>query len=162
MPPYSHALLPDAELDAILSWLAGLPATPKASNIALLARFGTPSIPKSGERPAAATKLLLADRYPTRVKTETATSSNSARLATGATVYAQNCAACHGDKRQGGIGPDLLNIGTRRSAAQIAAVIKIPPAGMPKLYPTPVNDGELAAIVAYLQGGAPSPATRTR
>ncbi|MBK5276783.1 MAG: cbb3-type cytochrome c oxidase subunit II [Desulfuromonadales bacterium] len=44
-------------------------------------------------------------------------------------LYAKNCAACHGDKRQGSLGPTLK--GSAKSDAELFAVISKGRAGMP-------------------------------
>lgn len=38
------------------------------------------------------------------------------------TLFAATCAACHGAQRQGGIGPSLIDVGSRYSAAKIAQI----------------------------------------
>lgn len=37
-------------------------------------------------------------------------------------LFADTCAACHGNKRQGGIGPSLIDVGSRYSEAKIAKI----------------------------------------
>lgn len=68
----------------------------------------------------------------------------------GALVYAQNCAACHGPQLQGGTGPKLLGAPALQSAEALRARILAGGVGMPafpQLRGQPLN-----ALVTYLQG----------
>lgn len=62
-------------------------------------------------------------------------------------VQASGCAGCHGATFRGGIGPGLVGIEHRRSAARIAAAIASPTAPMPTF---PFNAAQIGDIVAYL------------
>ena len=64
-----------------------------------------------------------------------------------ALVQANGCAGCHGATLRGSIGPNLVGIETRLSAARIAAAIAQPVAPMPKF---PFSPTQIADIVAYL------------
>lgn len=46
-------------------------------------------------------------------------------------IFAQNCAACHGQNLQGGAGPNLQHIGSQLSKARILHQIKNGGGGMP-------------------------------
>jgi len=86
--------------------------------------------------------------------------------ATGAKVFAENCAACHGDKGQGnpakGVGGDRLlgGRGTLASAAPIKTVESYWPysttlfdyvkRAMPFSAPGSLSDNEVYAVVAYI------------
>ncbi|WP_114570115.1 cytochrome c551 [Exiguobacterium flavidum] len=47
-------------------------------------------------------------------------------------VFANNCAACHGQNLEGGAGPDLTKVGARLSSAEIQEIIKNGKGAMPK------------------------------
>jgi hypothetical protein len=64
-----------------------------------------------------------------------------------ALVGANGCAGCHGATLHGGIGPNLVGIEARLSAARIAAAIEQPVAPMPKF---PFSPAQVSDIVAYL------------
>src|SRR5581483_7499873 len=86
--------------------------------------------------------------------------------ATGAKVFAENCAACHGDKGQGnpakGVGGDRLlgGRGTLASAAPIKTVESYWPysttlfdyvkRAMPFSAPGSLSDNEVYSVVAYI------------
>jgi mono/diheme cytochrome c family protein len=67
----------------------------------------------------------------------------------GKTIFAQNCARCHG--AEGGIGPALKNEKSRKNYAQTIAWIKNPQPPMPKLYPDSLGDKDVADVAAYVQ-----------
>ncbi|MBB6673605.1 c-type cytochrome [Cohnella nanjingensis] len=48
-----------------------------------------------------------------------------------AQVYKSNCLSCHGDQRQGGLGPSLAEVGTSMTPEQIYKQIKNGGGGMP-------------------------------
>jgi mono/diheme cytochrome c family protein len=69
----------------------------------------------------------------------------------GSDVYAQNCASCHGASGSGGgIGPTLRHEHERMSVTQIDAFIRNPRPPMPRLYPSTLDDEELAAVAEYV------------
>jgi mono/diheme cytochrome c family protein len=45
-------------------------------------------------------------------------------IAAAETVYAKSCISCHGDQLKGGAGPQLTDVGTRLTQAQIASKIQ--------------------------------------
>jgi mono/diheme cytochrome c family protein len=63
----------------------------------------------------------------------------------GGTVFQENCAGCHGDSGQGGVGPQLAASGL--DAAQVTSAVQqgrgVMPAGL-------VSGQELADVVAYV------------
>jgi mono/diheme cytochrome c family protein len=83
--------------------------------------------------------------------TATSKLSGSAQgdAAHGKTVFAQNCARCHG--AEGGVGPALKNEKSRKNYAQTMAWIKNPQPPMPKLYPDSIGDKDVADVAAYVQ-----------
>ncbi len=75
---------------------------------------------------------------------------------TGAASYAQRCAACHGDQRQGHPPsfPSLIGVGQRMTAEQIAKQIRSGKGSMP---PFPgLSDQEVQALVHYLTAPEPT------
>ncbi|HEX5275485.1 MAG TPA: c-type cytochrome [Candidatus Rubrimentiphilum sp.] len=69
----------------------------------------------------------------------------------GKTLFAQNCAACHGASGQGGMGPTLTNEGSRKNLAETEAWIKKPAPPMPALYPNPLSAKDVADVAAFVQ-----------
>jgi len=71
----------------------------------------------------------------------------------GKAVFAQYCTACHGKAAEGGIGPALTGEAARKNAEQVAAFVKSPtPNGpMPKLYPAPLNDQDVADVATFVE-----------
>jgi alcohol dehydrogenase (cytochrome c) len=69
----------------------------------------------------------------------------------GKAIYAQNCAACHGAGGvEGGVGPSLRNEKGRKTAAQVEAWIKNPVPPMPKLFPAPLSEADVADVTAFI------------
>jgi mono/diheme cytochrome c family protein len=74
-----------------------------------------------------------------------------ADAANGKTIYAQNCAACHGATGvEGGVGPSLHNERSRKTPAQVDAWIRNPVPPMPKLYPAPLSEADVADVTAFI------------
>jgi mono/diheme cytochrome c family protein len=70
----------------------------------------------------------------------------------GKAIFAQNCSSCHGAGGVGGgIGPTLKNEKSRKDDAKTIAWIKNPQPPMPKLWPSPLNDKDVADVAAYVQ-----------
>ncbi len=69
----------------------------------------------------------------------------------GKQIYLQNCAACHGAAGEGGAGPALKGEHTRKDREQAIAWIKDPQPPMPKLYPAPLSDKDVADVAAYVE-----------
>jgi ubiquinol-cytochrome c reductase cytochrome c subunit len=68
----------------------------------------------------------------------------------GKTLFATNCASCHGASGQGGVGPKLQGEKKRKSVAGIIAQIKNPAPPMPKLYPSPLSDKDVSDLAAFV------------
>src|SRR5688572_16926837 len=83
----------------------------------------------------------------------------AARARSGAAIFAEQCAACHGADGRGLTGPNLTGLfASGRTEAAVLQILRTGVAGsiMP---PTTATEDELRAIVAYLKGlGAPPPA----
>jgi alcohol dehydrogenase (cytochrome c) len=69
----------------------------------------------------------------------------------GKALFAQNCTACHGQHAEGGVGPALTGEAAKKDTAQVVDFIKNPKAPMPKLYPAPLNDQDVADIAAFVE-----------
>jgi len=76
----------------------------------------------------------------------------------GEVTYRNQCAACHGPERKGSppAFPDLTQVATRRTAAEMDAIIKGGKGRMPG-FPQ-ISDQGRAAIIAFLQGTEAAPA----
>ncbi len=71
------------------------------------------------------------------------------RASHGASLFALNCAACHGEEADGRVGPSLRGVGNRRSERFIIQQVtsgKTPP--MPQFQPDPQ---EMADLISYLK-----------
>jgi mono/diheme cytochrome c family protein len=70
----------------------------------------------------------------------------------GKSIFAANCASCHGANGEGGgVGPSLKNEKSRKNYAKTVAWIKNPDPPMPKLYPAPLSEKDVADVAAYVQ-----------
>lgn len=69
----------------------------------------------------------------------------------GKTIFAQNCAACHGAAGQGGMGPPLTNEASRKNLAETEGWIEKPAPPMPALYPKPLSAKDVADVAAFVQ-----------
>ena len=70
----------------------------------------------------------------------------------GKTIFAANCAQCHGaGGAKGGVGPALLGEKKKKNMAATVAWIKNPQPPMPKLYPTPLSEKDVADVASYVQ-----------
>ena len=69
----------------------------------------------------------------------------------GKAVFTQSCAVCHGAAGEGGVGPSLKNEKSRKNEAAAIAWIKDPKPPMPKLYPSPLGDKDVADVAAYVE-----------
>ncbi|MDQ2679500.1 MAG: cytochrome c [Candidatus Eremiobacteraeota bacterium] len=70
----------------------------------------------------------------------------------GAALFSANCSACHGATgREGGIGPSLTHEGRKMNLEATIAWIKNPAPPMPKLYPSPLREQDVADVAAYVE-----------
>jgi mono/diheme cytochrome c family protein len=103
------------------------------------------------------TTTSTATSAPNATSTTAAASSMSGAAAQGdpargKTIFAANCASCHGATgTEGGIGPSLKNEKSRKNYAQTIAWIHNPTPPMPKLWPSPLNDKDVQDVAAYVQ-----------
>jgi alcohol dehydrogenase (cytochrome c) len=73
------------------------------------------------------------------------------RIEHGGTLYAQNCAGCHGASGEGGSGKSLKNLAARRTAESTIQWLKDPRSPMPRLFPSPLSEGDVRDIAAYIR-----------
>lgn len=118
-------MLSDRDAADIYAYLASIPAGKPATSIPILARIGT------GNAGPATTV--------------------SDGLAHGRAIFAQNCASCHGSGGSGGFGPALLGERAKKNLTAAIGFIKNPVAPMPKLYPAPLSDRDVADVAAYVE-----------
>jgi mono/diheme cytochrome c family protein len=70
----------------------------------------------------------------------------------GQQIFSANCSTCHGRTgREGGIGPSLRDEKSRKDGPQTILWIRNPQPPMPKLWPSPLNDKDVADVAAYVQ-----------
>lgn len=81
----------------------------------------------------------------------TAESSSEAPAKSGAAIFAQNCAVCHGSAGGGASGPPLKDERARKNLEQTVEWIEHPLPPMPTLYPMPLSEGDVKAVAAYVQ-----------
>lgn len=81
----------------------------------------------------------------------TSTASVAGEPNRGKQLFAANCSQCHGATGvEGGIGPSLHGERTRKNLDQTVAWIEDPQPPMPKLYPAPLDQKDVADIAAYV------------
>lgn len=69
----------------------------------------------------------------------------------GRQVFAKNCAACHGSRGEGGVGPSLIGESSRKDFARAQAWIEHPAPPMPTLYPSVLSSKDVADVAAYVE-----------
>jgi mono/diheme cytochrome c family protein len=70
----------------------------------------------------------------------------------GAEVFRANCAVCHtASGAAAGVGPSLEHEKQRKTYEQTVAWIESPDPPMPKLYPAPLSEKDVADVAAYVQ-----------
>jgi mono/diheme cytochrome c family protein len=69
----------------------------------------------------------------------------------GSSIFAANCASCHGAAGQGGFGPSLKNEQSRKDLAATVRWIENPAPPMPKLYPSPLSETDVADVAAFVE-----------
>lgn len=69
----------------------------------------------------------------------------------GGAIFNANCAVCHGQHGEGGIGPNLQQIAARRSFDDTVAFIENPLGPMPKLFPEKLNEQQVRQVATYIR-----------
>ena len=82
---------------------------------------------------------------------EAVAAPTSASASRGASLYAKNCAACHGTATAGPIGPALHGERSRKNLEAVVAIIRHPDPPMPKLFPGTLSAQDVADIAAYVE-----------
>ncbi len=137
MPPYRAAVLSDADLARIATYIVGMPGPKPIAQIPALAR-------------------LMASRQAAAIASGVKPGAAPAGERGGA-IFAQHCASCHGARGEGGIGPGLLGEAGKRTLDQTVALILSPPPAMPKLAPNPIPTADLPAVAGFVRSlGAPA------
>ena len=133
----------------------------------LLLACGTPSSGTgSGATGAVASTSAAASQAvaPSTAATGSSTASVSTQASTpadpvaaGQTLFVnKGCAACHGNKAEGGIGPTLAGTGLTFEA--VLQQVRAPKGQMPPFSAQQVSDDELRSVYAYLESlGPPTP-----
>ena len=70
----------------------------------------------------------------------------------GKAVFAQYCSACHGAAGEGSVGPSLKGESAKKSLTEAVAFIKDPKLPMPKLFPAPLSEQDVADVAAFVEG----------
>ena len=127
MPAFARDSVSDADLVMIASFLSSV-GTPNAVR---------PSSPGSIAAPSPTPSPVHAGAGPDADR--------------GSQLYAANCGSCHGAQGQGGFGPSLHNERSRKDLDASIAWIKNPAPPMPKLYPSPLSDRDVADVAAFIE-----------
>lgn len=69
----------------------------------------------------------------------------------GHALFSQYCSSCHGAAGEGSVGPALKGESSRKDLAQAMAFIKEPISPMPKLYPSPLSDADVADVATFIE-----------
>ena len=77
----------------------------------------------------------------------------TANTQSGRQIFEAHCAVCHGSNGEGGIGPSLRQIATRRSFDEMISFIENPLGPMPKLYPETLSAAQVRDVTAYIRQG---------
>ena len=82
-----------------------------------------------------------------------AITTETAGIGHGKAIYGQICVSCHGADGTAVKDHDLRTVNERKDLAATIAFIKDPQPPMPKLFPSPLSEGDVADVAAYLQRG---------
>jgi len=107
----------------------------------------------SSEQGASATASgPITDVGSTGLKTSGASGPIIGDATHGKEIFTANCTSCHGATgTEGGVGPSLKNEKSRKNTDQTIAWIKNPQPPMPKLWPSPLSDKDVADVAAFVQ-----------
>ena len=76
----------------------------------------------------------------------------TASASRGASLFATQCASCHGVRGAGGrIGPSLKGERKRKTAQAVRAIVEDPDPPMPKLYPAQLTAQDVDDLTAYVE-----------
>ena len=83
---------------------------------------------------------------------DTLPTPTDASVSRGSSLFAVQCAACHGAHGNGGpVGPSLLSERRRKDRAGVVEIIEHPSPPMPKLFPGTLGAQDVADIAAYVE-----------
>ena len=136
MPAFNVVAVSDQNISNVAAYLASLPAAVASKSTTSSPKVAAPIATSKGgleETPAQATAVGVGDPVH------------------GKQIYAANCSACHGASGQGGVGPTLHGEKSRKGTGAAIAWIKNPVAPMPKLYPSVLNEKDVADVAAYVE-----------
>ncbi len=106
----------------------------------------------SSERSSAAVKGPITDAGETGLRPVAGQKVAAGDPQHGMAIFGQNCSTCHGAKGAGGgIGPVLKGEKSRKDTGAAIAWIKNPQPPMPKLYPAPLSESDVADVAAYVE-----------
>jgi mono/diheme cytochrome c family protein len=106
----------------------------------------------SSSATASAAPAAAASSAPAAAASADATVASAGDAAKGEAIFTANCQACHGAKGAGGgVGPSLKDEKSRKDSAAAIAWIKNPQPPMPKLYPSPLSETDVANVAAYVE-----------
>jgi mono/diheme cytochrome c family protein len=106
----------------------------------------------SSDATAAAATGPVSDAASDGLKDQPGAAVAAGDAAHGKEIFSQNCSSCHGaDGTQGGVGPSLKGEKAKKDLAKTIAWIKNPQPPMPKLYPSPLGEKDVADVAAYVQ-----------
>ncbi len=77
--------------------------------------------------------------------------SSGAPSTRGKAIFAQYCSACHGPAGGGGIGPPIKGESAKKNLEEVTAFIKNPKSPMPKLYPAPLSEQDVADVAGFVE-----------
>ncbi len=108
---------------------------------------------KSSDQSASATATgPVTDSSDSGLKPVAAASGSTGDVKHGSAIFAQNCSSCHGAAGAGGgIGPVLKGEKSRKNYDAAIAWIKNPQPPMPKLYPSPLSESDVADVASYVE-----------
>ncbi|MGH8779650.1 c-type cytochrome [Paraburkholderia sp.] len=133
MPPFSEKILSNDEIARIHAYLDSIPSNPAANSIALL---NDPVAMKPAGAPT------------TSVESQVTMAGGVTNH--GASIYATNCAGCHGQNGEGGVGPSLVGIAGRLTLDDVESRIREPSGIMPRLYPNPVDAKDVEDVARFM------------
>lgn len=93
-----------------------------------------------------------ASHAPVNALDDTVATPVDASTSHGRTLFAAQCAACHGAEGSGGpVGASLRGERVRKNRAAVIAAIESPTPPMPKLFPGTLSSQDVADLAAYVE-----------
>lgn len=121
------------------------------AGLAIVAALAT-GCSKSASSDSTAAKGPITDSASTGLRPVEGAKVAEADAKHGMAIFGQNCSSCHGaGGAGGGIGPSLKGEKARKNTTAAIAWIKNPQPPMPKLYPAPLSESDVADVAAYVE-----------